>query len=528
MKKFFLLILISVETFFSVNAQIAFQKTYGQPGGDTTFESSTDVALSFDGGYVVLGFNPLGIYLLKTNAIGDTVWTRTYNCNNGFLLGSSIRQTTDSGYIIAGRRLDNFGSEQIMIIKTDSTGNISWSKLYGGIDPVVPGNVEQTTDGGYIFAGYVSYGNFDADVYVVKLDSIGNVEWSGTYGDAQWNAARHIEQTTDGGYIISGFYENAISYLTHIMLMKISSTGTLTWVRKFSGMTEDYPNYVKQTSDGGYILIGFTNSFNSTQQTFLMKTNNLGAPQWTKAYPGGEGMVVDELQNGDYVFAGRSFSSGPILVKTNSFGDTLWAKIYDVPLQIFSDGYSFKATTDGGFIFCGDVSLPTDTGSIYLVKTDSTGSGVCFNTAQNLNYSSVGFGQTNLIFSSSTLDTSSAVSIQEVYYGINVTDLCFTEISEVRHSENNFSLYPNPSNGIFTLKWDMGQGPDSYRGSDKGKKCEIEIYNSLGEIVFRSEIRSRDIGTQSEIDLSDEPNGIYFVTVKNETQSFTQKISIEK
>src|ERR1044072_3121845 len=134
MKKLYALILFLVGCIASVNAQIIFQKIYGQPGGTATYESSTDITQTSDDGYAVLGYryNVPGLYLFKTDVNGDTVWTKNYVCAAGDLVGHSIRQTTDHGYVIAGRWLEPAGSEQILIIKTDSMGTVLWSKVYGG------------------------------------------------------------------------------------------------------------------------------------------------------------------------------------------------------------------------------------------------------------------------------------------------------------------------------------------------------------------------------------------------------------
>jgi hypothetical protein len=511
MKKLFLLILFFVGYIFSVNAQNVFQKVYGQPGGTPTYESSTDVIQTLDGGYAVLGYryNVPGIYVFKTDANGDTVWTKNYTCAVGALVGNSIRQTTDSGYVIAGEWYEPTGFEQILIIKTNSAGNISWSKTFGSSYYDVATNVEQTTDGGYVFAGYSTDSLQDANMTVVKLDSTGNVQWGKTYGDAEWNAARHIEQTPDGGYIIAGYSQNMTTYITYVSLMKISSTGTLTWVKKYGNVLTSYPYYVRPTNDGGYILIGFTNSF-SGSRTFLIKTDNSGVIQWMKIYTAVDGWMVDQLLNGDYVFTGFAYPNA-VLVKTNSVGDTLWAKSYDTPLSILNLAFSLKPTTDGGFVFCGEIDFLADTGSIYLVKTDSSGSGVCFNNIQNFTNSSANFSIYNPAFSSSTLDTSDIISLQEICSGINVLDLCPNEINEGNQGENIFSLYPNPSNGIFILNSKITNG-------------EIFIYNTLGEKIYQSKIISSD----TKINLADKPKGIYFVNVKTETKSFTQKIIIEK
>jgi uncharacterized repeat protein (TIGR03803 family) len=156
-------------------------------------------------------------------------------------------------------------------------------------------------------------------------------------------------------------------------------------------------------------------------------------------------------------------------------------------------------------------------GAIFKILPNGTGYHQIFNF-----YAASGFLPTGSLFSDGIFLYGMASGGGAQNFGTVFKCGIATSINE-NDLNDFFSLYPNPSNGIFTLKWDMGQA-----ASDKGKNYEIEIYNCLGEIVYQSKIQSRDIGTKSEINLSDEPNGIYLVTIKTKENSFTQKISIEK
>ena len=343
------------------------EKTYGHYFG-------TSVQQTIDGGYIVTGvtetFSSSGdVFLIKTNGNGDTLWTKTYGGNDDDI-GYSVQQTTDSGYIITGRT-HSYGNGQtdLYIIKTDSIGDTLWTKTYGGNNGDQGNSVQQTFDGGYIITGNtIDDSTFYLGVYLIKTDSIGDTLWTKTFGDSEGNS---VQQTTDGGYIITGV-KGVNTGNRDVYLIKTNGNGDTLWTKTYGGNYHDIGNSVQQTTDGGYIITGLTKIYSSSD-VFLIKTNGNGQTLWTKTYGGNygdQGNSVQQTNDGGYIITGhKGINTGNrdvYLIKTNGNGDTLWTKTYGG--QNICYGTSVQQTTDGGYIITGD-----STNYIYLIKTDSLG-----------------------------------------------------------------------------------------------------------------------------------------------------------
>ncbi len=284
-----------------------------------------------DGGYIVAGWTipiPGGywdIIVFKTDASGNLQWAKIYrgmNHDNVY----SVQQSSDGGYIIAG---STFGG--IFLIKTDANGNIQWAKTYGGTGIDWAYSVQQTSDGGYIVAGYTaSFGAGGYDVFLIKTDANGNVQWAKTYGGTNGDYANSVQQTSDGGYIVAGFTASFGAGYTDVFLIKTDANGNIQWAKTYGGTDEDWAHSVQQTSDGGYIVAGYTRSFGAGgYDIFLIKTDANGNIIWAKTYGGTSGdyaFSVQQTSDGGYIVAGftASFGAGGadvFLIKTDANGN---------------------------------------------------------------------------------------------------------------------------------------------------------------------------------------------------------------
>ncbi len=259
-----------------------------------------------------------------------------------------------------------------------------WTRIYGGTGDDRGYSVQQTSDGGYIMAGYTaSFGAGLADVYLVKADSIGDSLWTRTYGGQYHDRGHSIDITSDGGFIIAGQTESFGVDSADVYLIRTDANGDSLWARTYGGTGNDIGWSVKQTSDGGYIITGSTSSFGAgSHDVWLIKTDSNGDTIWTTTYGGTDsdgGRSVQQTSDGGYVVTGYTYSFGPgeydvYLIRTDSSGDTLWTRAYGSTLYDF--GRSVDITSDGGFIITGCIQVsphPYDNKAVYLVKTDSGG-----------------------------------------------------------------------------------------------------------------------------------------------------------
>ena len=265
--------------------------------------------------------------------IKDISWQKTFGGERDDE-ANSIQQTADGGYIVAGWT-NSFGSgwEDVYILKLNSKGEIEWQKTFGEWYEDVANSIQQTTDGGYIVAGWTeSFGfGYYTDIYILKLNSKGEVEWQKTFGGEYDDGAKSIKQTTDGGYIVAGWTKSFGSGEGDVYILKLDSKGEVEWQKTFGGKYDDEANSIQQTTDGGYVVAGWTKSFGSAwwEDVYILKLNSKGDLEWQKTFGGGDDDVATSIQqtmDGGYIVAGwtKSFGSGgedAYILKLDSKGE---------------------------------------------------------------------------------------------------------------------------------------------------------------------------------------------------------------
>jgi len=390
MKKVLFTLLVSIPFF-------GFTQDFDNTFGGDSLDIGYSVQQTIDGGYIITGSTESygnggsDVYLIKTNANGDSLWTKTFGGAGGDY-GSSLQVTSDGGYIITGRTEYANGDKDVYLIKTDANGDSLWTKTYGGTSVDFGLFVKQTTDGGFIIAGATeSFGNGGRDAFLIKTDSIGIEQWAQSFGGTAFDVGNCVQQTTDGGYIKIGGTNSFGNGNRDAYLIKTDGNGVEQWNQTFGGVDFDLGSNVKQTTDGGYIITGRTVSFGAgNKDVYLVKTDASGVEQWYQTFGGSAfdlGTCVDQTTDGGYIICGGTDSYGAgardvFLIKTDGNGVEQWNETFGG--SSFEIANSVQLTSDGSYIIIGGTeSFGAGDRDVFLIKKQGNNTSII--TPQNPN-----------------------------------------------------------------------------------------------------------------------------------------------
>jgi len=505
-------LLLGAFTVFSQDPAIIWQNTIGGDSADflITMEPTAD------GGHILGGHSfsdasgdktedntgPIAIWIVKIDDSGTIQWQNTIGGDEEDYV-NVVKQTTDGGYIVLGgsnsgisgdKTEDSRGGLDFWILKLDGSGTIVWQHTYGGAQNDFETYGQQTSDGGYIVGGYsdsdvsgdkTAPSNGGRDYWVLKLDSTGNITWQKTFGGSLVDRVGATLQTADGGYILGGFSDSPVSGnktensqgSLDFWIVKLDSTGNITWQNTIGGSNFDVLRDLIQTSDGGYIAAGYSSSDTSGDKTedsrgdvdyWIVKLDATGNITWQKTFGGQfEDSLRDvkQLANGSYVVAGFS-SSGISGDKTENRigGYDYWL------LRLNTSGNLVSQNTIGGNLDESDTYIsPTSDGNFVMASTSSSDiSGDKGENSEGANDYWV-------------FKTTSAI------LGVPLTDF-----------GPALAVYPNPTSGAFTI--DLGESVE---------EINTTITNILGQVVASEIFENTKI---LEFTMEDAA-GIYFVKV---------------
>jgi len=417
-----------------------------------------------------------------------------------------VQQTADGGYIIFG--LSTFGGmcEDIWLIKTDKDGDTLWTKRYGwpGDDYINPGSGKQTQDHGYIIAGGTGWDPYD--VFLLKTDSLGNTLWTKTYGGDGADGGRSVQQTTDGGYIIVGETESFGVPFRAIYAIKTDSLGDTLWTKAYWTYEFDHGMSVQQTSDGGYIILGATGwpDRDWIIDVWLIRTDSLGDTIWTRFYDIDQGDHVRTIRitsDHGYIIGGtlenQSLYTWFLAIKTDSLGDTIWVRKYG-PINERSWSPYLITTSDSCYLLAGYSRDPWEDDDIYLVKIDPLGN-VCWDLKIG---NKLARETANSVQQTSdggyilTGSKNNKVYLIRLSPEIGISEPLREEVFPVA------TIRPNPFSKSTTVTWVCPQS----------KRTDITIYNSIGRKVKTIPGGPTIIWDGCDDSGRPLPSGIYFVS----------------
>ncbi len=337
-----------------------------------------------DGGYITVGRKDNGslnmdAWLIKTDANGDTLWTKTYGdtyIDEAYI----VKQTSDGGYILAGASTAFGWYGEGWLLKTDSNGNVIWSK---GYHPNPSGQTEwdnfydvlETPDG-FIALGFGGYQDYYWQAWILKVDSNGNAVWNKSFGaQYDWERLYSLQETSDGGYIAVGdkHYTYGDTTSHDGWLVKFNSDGDTLWTKHYGAAQVDIFRSIRIDSDGNYIIAGEREPYWGVgMKGWMMKTDPEGNVIWNNMYGNGGFMAVQTTPNGNYIGAGTKFVSQAALndawlVKTDADGNVIYDHTYEIS-NLDDVVQSIQPTSDGGYILGGRSNSSGSIAKIMLVK----------------------------------------------------------------------------------------------------------------------------------------------------------------
>ncbi len=406
MKSFygFVLVIFQIAGFSSFSfAQTAPAIEWQKSLGGTVNEEAYSIRQTTDGGYVVTGRSNSNngdvtgnhgvedYWVVKLDIAGAIQWQKCLGGTNNEV-AVSIQQTADGGYVVAGHSQSNngdvtgnHGNSDYWVVKLDATVAIQWQKCLGGTNSDYAYSIRQTADGGYVLAGRsnsndgdVTGNHGDLDYWVVKLYAGGVIQWQKCLGGTGDDAAYSIQQTADGGYVVTGLSNSNDGDVTgnhgtyDYWVVKLDTGGAIQWQKCLGGTNNDYAYSIQQTTDGGYAVAGRSESNDGdvtgnhgNDDYWVVKLDAVGAIQWQKCLGGvvyDEANSIQQTADGGYVVAGYSYSNnGDVMgnhgsydywvVKLDAAGAIQWQKCLGGTNSDFA--FSIQQTADEGYVAVG-------------------------------------------------------------------------------------------------------------------------------------------------------------------------------
>lgn len=517
------------------------------------------------------------LFLIHTNAQPLIInWQQCYGGSESDV-GTRIAKTNNGYYLFCttlsfdGQVVGNHGINDYWVIRTDTTGNLLWAKTYGGSSDDVLKQAKPTTDGGFILFGHTEsnegdvHGNHgDFDYWIVKIDSLGNLQWQKCLGGSYNDFGEDIYTTADSGFICTGWSLSIDGDVTgnhgnfDYWVAKLDKNGNIKWENSYGSSFPDLGLGITSTNDGGAILSGRTglndgdvqcNYHGGDSDAWIVKLDSTGAIQWQQCYGGSQNdgiYLIIPLTDGGYLCAGNTTSNdGQVtgnhgsndfwVLKIDHWGNLISQKCFggsglDAP-------YFMKASSDGNYFIGGstfsndgDVSgnhSVSGSSDIWLIKISPDLQLIwqqCIGGDENEeghDMLDLGSGKYMLLGYTTNIDNSGNVNCYnhgsaDVWL-LSLTDTTFIGIDEINPNKNPIQVYPNPANREVVFEYKIPQN---------NSRTILRIYNDFGQIV--KEFSIEDVQGKIIWNAELTSSGLYYYSLCNARLMKTGKIIILK
>jgi len=460
---------------------------------------------------------------LSHAAEGDLLWDRRYGGDN-WDSAHDVVQTPDGGYALAGMTQSyGAGLQDFWLVKTDASGDTLWTRSYGGPSNENAAALTATQDGGLLLVGRtMSFGLNGYDLWAIKTDAVGDTQWTRAYDYMGDEYGHGVVQTDDGGFAFAGYGSG------DFLLVRTDGSGNELWHRFYGGLYDDHAQSVARTADGGFLLVGETNSFGAgNTDARMLKVNADGDSLWSRTF-GGAGYDYGYWgmeSNAGYVLAGStdSFGAGPVdawMAKADLQGDSLWAYAFGTA----EIEYAYAATqTENAFLLTGLYNETYDPGQVLLIKTDLNGNELWTETYGDSLLDDLGFS----IIQNSDGDyiiagrSSTRTGNYEAY--LLAVEGSASGVEPVHESApKNFALYPahpNPFNAVTAISFQLSA--NSY--------VSLRLYDTAGRLAAILVNGWRPAGKHEvTFDGADLPSGVYVALLTAGDLTQVQKLVLMK
>jgi hypothetical protein len=535
------------------SGNVVWQKNYG----GTNLELFEMALETQDGGFLLAGETQSNngivvgndggqdLWVVKIDSIGNIEWQK---CLGGTSIetGSKIVRNNNNGYLVFGHADSNNGDLAGIkpirgldwwVVNLTATGNILWSKIYGGSNSESASDFIQCLDGNYILTG--SSSSIDGNVsngwngagsitigWVVKIDTLGNIIWEKSYGSRQLNTSydegfTSVQNTADGGCILAGYVSANGSIVTghhggyDFWVVKLDSLGNFQWQQCYGGSANDRPYAIKPTQDGGWILIGETTSsdfdvtnFKGVADVWLVKISSTGVLEWQKCLGGNNGergTDIYQSQDGGFMAIGNTNSSNNGNVGFNNGGVDIWlvklSQATTVPIKLAQ----YQARALGSTAVLNTWQTAQEINSSHFVVERST-DGRNFVSVGRLEAATNSMVMRNYRFTDQTVDFNANAIY---YYRLKMVDLdgsaSYSQIEKVtNNSSPSLIIFPNPVAEVLNIQLYAQQQETTI----------LHIYDLKGAIILHKQINIAKGNNFLKQDVSNLPKGTYYVVIQ--------------